>query len=85
LYSKHGELRNAGISQERGHDFAFSSVNIVFQDFEVWGHRGMDGLCGRAVIMLATLGHVWVSADDIEEAEEAGRYLGVGEDAALGS
>ncbi len=58
LYSKHSELRNAGISQERGHGFAFSSVNIVLHDFEVWSRRGTDGLCGRAVIMLATLGRV---------------------------
>jgi hypothetical protein len=83
-YSKHSELRNARISQERGHDLAFSSVNIVLQDFEVWGHRGTDGLRGRAVIMLATLGRDWDSADDIEEAEKVGKYLGVGEDVALG-
>jgi hypothetical protein len=54
------------IGKKGGHDFAFSIVNIILRDFEVRGHRVTDLLQGRAVIMLATLGRVWVGVDDKE-------------------
>ncbi len=35
LDSKYSKLRNAIISEERGRDFAFSSVDIILKDFHV--------------------------------------------------
>jgi hypothetical protein len=35
-------------------------------------HRVEEGLRGRAVIMLATLGRVWVGVDEMETAGKAG-------------
>lgn len=84
FYSKESVLRNAVISRKRGHDSAFGSVDIVLENLEVWSHRVIKGLLQRAVIMLATLGHVCVGVGDnetvgnagIKEVRAAGAWLG---------
>ncbi len=53
-------------------------MHIVLQDFLLYSHRVDEGLWGRAVIMLATLGRVCGSVGAREEGGNAGRLVGVG-------
>jgi hypothetical protein len=52
------------MSYKSGHDFAFSSVNIVIKNIEVFSNKVMDRLLGCAVIMLATLKSVCIEVND---------------------
>ncbi len=60
LDRKNSELRNAVICMKRGPDFDFSRVDIRLQNNEMCSTRVTDGLLGCALIMLATLGHVYM-------------------------
>ncbi len=58
LNSKHRELRNAGVSKKGRYDLTLGDVHIILQEYWLCSHRVEEGLQGRAVIMLATLGRV---------------------------
>ncbi len=76
LDSKDSGLRDAVLSQEGGHDYAFSGMDIVLQNFKVQSHRVMDWLLGHAVILLATLGRVCVCVDERRAGGKAGSNYG---------
>ncbi len=72
LNSKHRDLRSTGVSKKGHHDFTLGGVHIVLQDFLLCSHRVDEGFQERAVIMLATLGWVWVGVDERKTAGNAG-------------
>ncbi len=83
LNCKEIKLRNVGVSKKGGHDYAFSGVHIVLEDFQLCSHRESEGLRRCAVIMLATLRRICDDVDEMEEAGNVGRPLAGGADDVL--